>query len=80
MVTHSGYQLDRLLEYARSHFLSLKLGDDGDATEKSWDAFERMKTLEPGADKKRCKRTRFSTGREWQAPKCALPSATRQRL
>lgn len=45
-------ELDRLLEYARLHFLSPKLDDRRDATEKLWDAFERMKTLEPGADKK----------------------------
>ena len=45
-------ELDRLLEYARSHFLSPKLDDRRDATEKLWDAFERMKTLERGADKK----------------------------
>lgn len=44
-------ELDRLLEYSRSHFLSPKLDDRRDATEKLWDAFERMKTLEPGADK-----------------------------
>jgi len=45
-------ELDRLLEYARSHFLSPKLDDRRDATEKLWDAFERMKTLEPGSDKR----------------------------
>lgn len=45
-------QLNGLLEYARSHFLSPKLQDRRDATEKLWDAFERMKTLEPGADKR----------------------------
>jgi hypothetical protein len=45
-------ELDRLLEYARSHFLSPKLEDRRDATEKLWDAFERMKTLEPGTDKR----------------------------
>ena len=45
-------QLDGMLEYARSHFLSPKLDDRRDATEKLWDAFERMKTLEPGVDKK----------------------------
>ncbi len=45
-------ELDRLLEYARSHFLSPRLGDRRDATEKLWDAFERIKTLEPGADKR----------------------------
>lgn len=45
-------QTDYLLDYARSHFLSPKLDDRGDTTEKLWDAFERMKTLEPGADKR----------------------------
>lgn len=45
-------ELDRLLAYARSHFLSPKLDDRRDATEKLWDAFERMKTLEPGSDKR----------------------------
>ena len=45
-------ELDRLLEYARSHFLSPQLDDRRDATEKLWDAFERMKTLEPGLDKR----------------------------
>lgn len=50
---HTGdEQLDRLLEYARSHFLSPKLEDRRDATEKLWDAFERMKTLEPGTNKR----------------------------
>lgn len=45
-------ELDRLLEYARSRFLSPKLEDRRDATEKLWDAFERMKTLETGSDKR----------------------------
>lgn len=45
-------ELDRLLEYARSRFLSPKLDDRRDAIEKLWDAFERMKTLEPGSDKR----------------------------
>jgi len=45
-------ELDRLLEYARAHFLSPKLDDRRDATEKLWDAFERMKTVEPGLDKR----------------------------
>jgi len=45
-------ELDRLLEYARSRFLSPKLDDRRDATEKLWDAFERMKTFELGADKR----------------------------
>ena len=45
-------ELDRLMEYARSHFLSPKLDDRRDATEKLWDAFERMKTIEQGSDKR----------------------------
>ncbi len=45
-------ELNRLLEEARSRFLSPKLDDRRDATEKLWDAFERMKTLEPGSDKR----------------------------
>lgn len=45
-------ETDYLLNYARSHFLSPKINDRRDATEKLWDAFERMKTLEPGGDKK----------------------------
>lgn len=45
-------ELDRLLEYARSRFLSPKLDDRRDGTEKLWDAFERMKTLESGSDKR----------------------------
>ena len=45
-------ETDYLLDYARSHFLSPKISDRRDATEKLWDAFERMKTLEPGSDKK----------------------------
>lgn len=45
-------ELDGLLEYARSHFLSPKVADRRDGTEKLWDAFERMKTLEPGAEKR----------------------------
>lgn len=52
MFSTSDDELDRLLEYARLHFLSPKLDDRRDATEKLWDAFERMKTLEPGVDKK----------------------------
>ena len=43
---------DRLLEAARQRILSP--GEDGrrDALEKLWDAFERIKTIEPGADKR----------------------------
>ncbi len=45
-------ETDRLLKYVGTHFLSPKLDDREDATEKLWDAFERIKTLEEGADKK----------------------------
>jgi hypothetical protein len=43
---------DGLLETARSRFMSPKVEDRRDALEKLWDAFERLKTLEPGADKR----------------------------
>jgi len=43
---------DGLLEAARSRFLAPKVEDRRDGLEKLWDAFERIKTLEPGADKK----------------------------
>lgn len=43
---------DRLLEAARRRFLSPKPEDRQDALEKLWDAFERLKTLEPGANKR----------------------------
>lgn len=45
-------EADRLLEVARARFLSPKLDDRQDALEKLWDAFERLKTLEPGANKR----------------------------
>ncbi|PKB25319.1 hypothetical protein B0I00_0514 [Novosphingobium kunmingense] len=45
-------ETDRLLEAARSRFMSPKPEDRRDALEKLWDAFERLKTLEAGADKK----------------------------
>ncbi len=45
-------ETDRLLETARLRFLSPKLDDRQDALEKLWDAFERLKTLEPGANKR----------------------------
>lgn len=43
---------DALLETARSRFLAPKVEDRRDGLEKLWDAFERIKTLEPGADKR----------------------------
>jgi len=45
-------ETDRLLEAARARFLSPKPDDRQDALEKLWDAFERLKTLEPGANKR----------------------------
>lgn len=45
-------EADRLLEGARRRILSPKLEDRQDALEKLWDAFERLKTLEPGANKR----------------------------
>ena len=41
-----------LLEAARQRFVSPKPEDRQDALEKLWDAFERLKTLEPGASKR----------------------------
>lgn len=43
---------DQLLEAARSLILSPKTDDRQAALEKLWDAFERLKTLEPGANKR----------------------------
>lgn len=45
-------ETDRLLEAARQRFLSPKPEDRQDALEKLWDAFERLKTLEPGGNKR----------------------------
>src|SRR5260370_34129934 len=45
-------ETDRLLEAARRRILSPKPEDRQDALEKLWDAFERLKTLEPGANKR----------------------------
>lgn len=45
-------ETNRLLEVARQRFLSPKPEDRQDALEKLWDAFERLKTLEPGANKR----------------------------
>jgi hypothetical protein len=50
---HTGdTETDRLLEAARQRILSPKPDDRRDALEKLWDAFERLKTLEPGTDKR----------------------------
>ncbi len=46
-------ETDRLLDSARHRIASPKEDDRRDALEKLWDAFERIKTLEPGSDKRR---------------------------
>ena len=43
---------DGLLEAARQRIVRPKVEDRRDALEKLWDAFERLKTLEPGSDKR----------------------------
>ena len=45
-------ETDRLLETARERIARPRIEDRRDALEKLWDAFERLKTLEPGADKR----------------------------
>jgi hypothetical protein len=45
-------ECDRLLEYARIAITSPSIDRRRDGLEKLWDAFERMKTLEPGCDKR----------------------------
>ena len=45
-------QTDRLLESARRRIILPKSEDRQDALEKLWDAFERLKTLEPGSHKR----------------------------
>ncbi len=45
-------ETDRLLEAARKLILAPDLNRRRDALEKLWDAFERLKTLEPGPDKR----------------------------
>ena len=44
--------LDRLLETAREKFLNRSLDVRKEGLEKLWDAWERLKTVEPGKDKK----------------------------
>jgi hypothetical protein len=45
-------ELNRLLETAREKFLNRSLEVRKEGLEKLWDAWERLKTIEPGADKK----------------------------
>jgi hypothetical protein len=45
-------ETDALLEVARERFLDPKVERRREGLEKLWDAFERVKTLEPGKDKK----------------------------
>jgi hypothetical protein len=50
---HSGdAETDHLLEESRRLILSPHIEDRRNGLEKLWDAFERIKTLEPGNDKK----------------------------
>jgi len=44
--------LDKLLETARTKFFSRSLDVRKEGLEKLWDAWERLKTIEPGKDKK----------------------------
>ena len=44
--------LDRLLETAREKFLNKSLDVRKEGVERLWDAWERLKTMEPGSDKK----------------------------
>src|SRR6266498_3153969 len=46
-------EADALLQAARERFLDPKVERRREGIEKLWDAFERVKTLEPGADKRR---------------------------
>jgi hypothetical protein len=53
LVFHTGdAETDRLLDYARNMITLPSLDRRRDGLEKLWDAFERMKTLEPGTDKR----------------------------
>jgi hypothetical protein len=45
-------ELDKMLQAAREKFLNRALDVRREALEKLWDAWERLKTLEPGKDKK----------------------------
>ncbi len=52
-VFHTGdAETDKMLEDARRRFLSPQFPDRQDALEKLWDAFERIKTLEQGSNKR----------------------------
>jgi hypothetical protein len=44
--------LDEILEASRKKFLSRSLAERRESLEKLWDAWERIKTVEPGKDKK----------------------------
>lgn len=60
---------DRLLEDARGRFLSPQLTDRQDALDKLWDAFERIKTLEAGANKRETAAQLLDRAASAQAPK-----------
>jgi hypothetical protein len=52
-------ELDRILELARSKFSEPDVNLRREAVEKLWDAWERLKTIEPGPDKKAQTETLF---------------------
>ena len=52
LFTTGDTETDRLLEVARDRIFMPKADERQDALEKLWDAFERLKTLEPGSDKR----------------------------
>lgn len=69
-VFHTGdAETDKLLEDARRRFLSPQLADRQDALEKLWDAFERIKTLEQGANKRESATRLLDLAVSEQAPK-----------
>lgn len=69
-VFHTGdAATDRLLEDARRRFLSPQIADRLDALEKLWDAFERIKTLEKGPNKRETAAQLLDRAAPAQSPK-----------
>lgn len=58
--------LDDLIRDARQRFLSRQPEEARVALEKLWDGFERLKTLEPGHDKKAQVNALLDRSRRWQ--------------
>jgi len=50
--TGSDIELNKLIDLARKNIIKPKIDDRQIALEKLWDAFERIKTIKPGNDKK----------------------------